>query len=101
MAPNGTGLTPPSIPLRPPPWERRARTACLLALRAFALFAFATLLAAPAASAAAPDRNLDAHPSLARILYGPLTINDSALTRKLSATFFWGGTYTASTGEPV
>lgn len=101
MAPNGTGLTPPSTPLRPPPWERRARAACLLALRAFALSAFAALLAAPAASAAAPDRNLDAHPSLTRILYGPSTITDSTLTRKLSATDFWGGTYTASTGEQV
>lgn len=101
MAPNGTGLTPPSIPLRPPPWERRARTACLLALRAFSLCAVAALIAAPAASAAAPDRNLDAHPSVARILDGPSTFNDSTLTRHLSATSFWGGTYTASTGERV
>jgi hypothetical protein len=101
MAPNGIGLTPPSIPFRPPPWERRAGAACLLALRAFTFCALAALLAAPAASAAAPDRHLDAHPSLGRMIYGPLTISDSTLTRKLAPSSFWGGTYTASTGEQV
>ncbi len=101
MAPNGTGLTPPSAPFGTPPWERRARTACRLALRAFVLCAFAALLAAPAASAARTTPRLDTHPSLARIASGPVVIRDSSLRRKLSAVSFWGGTYTASTGEQV
>jgi hypothetical protein len=101
MAPNGTGLTPPSSPLRPPPSERRAGTACLLALRALALCGLAALLAAPAASAAAPDRHLDAHPSLARIALGPAVIMDSTLGRLAVPGSFWGGATTASTGEQV
>jgi hypothetical protein len=77
-------------------------TACLPALRAFALCALAALLATPAASASTSrvDR-LITHPSLARIALGPLAVSDSTLRKLAVPGSFWGGTYTTSTGEHV
>jgi hypothetical protein len=102
MAPNGTGKTPPSAPLGSPPWERRARSACHLALQAVAVCTLAVLLAAPAAGASRASTGVVGHPSPARIADGPLAITDASLRRlQLSPDSFWGGTYTASTGEHV
>ena len=100
MAPSGSGQTPPSTPFGTPPWERRARTACLLALLAFASCGLAALLAASAASAAS-NHHLDAAPSLARIALGPPVITDSTFDRQAVPGSFWGGPYTTSTGEHV
>src|SRR5437588_8409447 len=101
MAPDGSGLTPSPRPFGLPPWNRRARRACGLALRAVALCALAGLLAAPAASASRAAHRLITHPRIARLANGPLVIKDAALQKQLSPSDFWGGTYTTSTNERV
>jgi len=71
-----------------------------LALRAL-LGALVIALAFAGSAVAAPAHRLLAHPNLAAIADGPLTIPDAALQTALSPSNFWGGTYTTSTNERV
>ena len=88
MNPGGIGQTPPQNPPGPPRWERRAS-----ALRLVFVAVAVTLLTAAAATTASAQTAQPAPPS-------PFTV-DAKLSKALSPSDFWGGTYTASTGERV
>ena len=99
MNPGGHGQTPPSSPLGPPRWERRAGRR-RLALRASFLTLAAALVAAGATTTTASARTLD-RPHALQIADGPAVIPDAALRRAISPNGFWGGTWTTSTNERV
>src|SRR4051795_11148866 len=98
MNPSGHGPTPPSTPLGPPRWERRAGRPRLALRAAFLTLAVAALAAAAARGASA--RTLD-RPNALQIANGPALIPDGTLHRELSPNDFWGGTYTTSSNERV
>jgi hypothetical protein len=98
MNPSGHGLTPPSFPLGPARWERRAGRRRLALRAAFVTIVTAVLSAAAASAAGA--RTLD-RPSALQIADAPAAINDSELRREISPRDFWGGTYTTSSNERV
>jgi hypothetical protein len=98
MTPSGHGPTPPSIPLGPPRWERRAGRP-RRALRA-AFLTLAVGLLAGAAAGGASARTLD-RPNALQIANGPTPIPDGTLHREISPNDFWGGTYTTSSNERV
>lgn len=86
MNPGGRGQTPPPVPLGAPRWKRRA-SALRLAFVAVAV----SLLTATAATSAAAEPASASH----------AFVVDAKLSKALSPDDFWGGTYTASTGERV
>ena len=87
MNPGGHGQTPPPVPLGPPRWKRRA-SALRLTFAAVAV----TLLTATAATTA------DARTASASHAF---VVDGAKMSNALSPDDFWGGTYTASTGERV
>ena len=87
MNPGGHGQTPPPVPLGPPRWKRRASAfRFVLAAAAVTLLAAAAATSAAAAGPATPSRAF---------------VADAKLSKALSPDDFWGGTFTASTGERV
>jgi hypothetical protein len=90
MNPGGNGQSPPPDPPGPPRWKRRAS-----ALRLAFVAAAVTLLTAAAATTSAAAQ--PASPASASHSF----VVDAKLSRAFSPDDFWGGTYTASTGERV
>ena len=87
MATIGIGLTPPTT---------RPRFVLLLLV-----LTVSGLLVSSAGATAAVKRHILDRPSLAQISGGPALIPDATLRRAITPGDFWGGTFTASTGEHV